>query len=215
MFTGIVHSMGSVRALARTASGARLTVTAPDLPRPIAPGASIAVNGACLTVVSDDAADLQFDVVPETLSRTTLGSLAAGASVNLEPSLRAGDPMDGHIVQGHMDGTGRVQQITRDQQGQIWTFSTDEDLMPYLIPKGSITIEGVSLTIARVGERSFSVALIPTTLARTTFQHLQIGDRVNIETDIVARTIVTTLQRAGVATAERPLTVDMLRENGW
>jgi len=220
MFTGIVQSVGVVQAISRRASGARLVVTAPDLPRPIPDGSSISVSGACLTVASSDAGRLEFDVVHETLSRTTLGDLAAGSRVNLEPSLHPEDRMDGHFVQGHIDGTGRVRLIGNGP-GELWQFEAPADLMPYIIPKGSLAIDGVSLTIASLdGENTFSIALIPTTLERTTLGHIRIGARVNLETDILVRTVVTTMQRffrTASASAPRPaeLTVENLRENGW
>ncbi len=221
MFTGIVHSMGVVQSISTRSTGARLEVNAPELPRPIVQGASICVSGACLTVIRSDETRIQFDVVPETLARTTLGALTPGARVNLEPSLRMGDGMDGHVVQGHIDGTARVARVVSGAQGQVWTFATNAELMPYIIPKGSITLDGISLTLASIGEQhTFDVALIPTTLAMTTLGARRVGDRVNVETDILARTIVATLQRYlhNPAVSLPPtggLTVEMLRENGW
>jgi riboflavin synthase len=123
--------------------------------------------------------------------------------------------MDGHVVQGHVDGLGRVQHIQQGREGQVWTFSVDGTIMPFIIPKGSVAIDGVSLTIAHVDNGTFKVALIPTTIERTTLASTRIGDRVNIETDILARTIVTTLQRWQSSGSQPPLTVEMLRENGW
>src|SRR5205823_3633822 len=131
----------------------------------------------------------------ETLARTTLGGLSAGGRVNLEPSVRAGDPMDGHVVQGHVDGAATVQRIESGEKGQVATFAAGPELVSYIIPKGSIAIDGVSLTIASVEADRFSVALIPTTLAVTTLGSLREGDRVNVETDILARTLVMTLER--------------------
>ena len=227
MFTGIVQTMGVVESIGRRSTGARLVVTAPELSRPIADGASIAVNGVCLTVASSDASRIEFDVVPETLSQTTLGELRTGSRVNLEPSLRVGDRMDGHIVQGHIDGTASIVSIETGSQGQMWTFQVDRKLSPYIIVKGSIAIDGISLTVARVGsDGTFSVALIPTTLRMTTLSHARVGDRVNIETDIFARTVVSTLQRIMVdsaagdssgscESARSGLTIEALREQGW
>lgn len=218
MFTGIVQALGVVQAISRRSTGARLTVIAPDLQRPIIDGASICVSGACLTVVSSDESRIEFDVVPETLSRTTLGNLTAGKRVNLEPSLRAGDRMDGHVVQGHVDGTATIAEISSGPDGQVYSFKTEPQLMDYIIPKGSIAVDGISLTIARVGDHHiFSIALIPTTLRATTLGHASVGYRVNIETDILARTVVTTLRRyaAAPSAAGGGLTLEMLRENGW
>lgn len=215
MFTGIVQSMGIVRAIRRGSGGARLALEAPDLPRPIADGASICVSGVCLTVTESDPSLLSFDVVQETLSRSTLGELAVGDRVNLEPSLRVGDGLDGHLVQGHVDGTARVKEVRRGDDGHRMTFLADPDLMAYVIPKGSVAIDGVSLTIAATGDDTFDVALIPTTLGRTTLGARRAGDRVNVETDIIARTVVTTLQRWRTAPEAGGLTMEMLRENGW
>jgi riboflavin synthase len=215
MFTGIVQTMAVVRSIRRGSTAARLALDAPGLTRPIPPGASIAVSGVCLTVAADDQPRIEFDVIPETLSRSTLGSLAPGARVNLERALRAGDPLDGHIVQGHVDGIARVASVRTGDEGHVLSFDANADLMPFIIPKGSVAIDGVSLTIAAVEAETFSVALIPTTLAITTLGLLKIGDRVNIETDILARTVVTTLRRL-TGTSGRPgLTVEALTENGW
>jgi riboflavin synthase alpha subunit len=221
MFTGIVQAMGVVQSISRRATGARIVLAAPDLPRPIADGASISISGTCLTVVSSDPARLEFDVVHETLARTTLGDLAPGSRVNLEFSLRPSDRMDGHFVQGHVDGTARICQIGSGTANQLWTFEAPADLMPYIVPKGSIAIDGISLTIASVEpNNTFGIALIPTTLRATTLGQARVGDRVNVETDILVRTIVTTIRRYGEPGGRElrvpsGLTLDTLRENGW
>ena len=215
MFTGIIQAVGVVRSMRPRPAGARLEVDAPDIERPIPDGASICVSGVCLTVVASDSKILFFDVVPETLNRSTLGSLQAGKRVNLEPSLRADGRLDGHIVQGHVDGQARVRRIERSAGGRVWTFTADADLVPFIIPAGSIAVDGVSLTVAKVEGSTFSVALIPVTLERTTLGELRVGDAVNIETDIIARTVVATLGRMSGEGEAGPLTVDMLREQGW
>lgn len=212
MFTGIIQAQGIVRSVRKTGDGARLELDAPDLPRPIAHGASVCVSGACLTVVGGGPTTIEFDVVGETLTRSTLGSLAAGKHVNLELSVRAGDRLDGHIVQGHVDGMAVVRRVERDH---VVTFEPDEHLLPYIIPKGSIAIDGVSLTIADVSEKRFTVALIPATLATTTLSGLHVGDRVNVETDILARTVVTTLRRWRDEVSGGGITMDLLRQQGY
>lgn len=214
MFTGIIQAMGTVQTLSRGSAGARLVLAAPDLSRPITDGASICVSGACLTVIKSDETHIEFDVVPETLTRSTLGSLKPGDRVNLEPSLRAGDRMDGHIVQGHVDSIARIAQIQRDSGGHVIRFTPDEALMPYIIPKGSVAIDGISLTIADVNAGTFGIAIIPTTQEWTVLGSARVGDRVNVETDIVARTIVTTLQRMQES-SPGGVTMDMLREQGF
>ncbi len=215
MFTGIVQAMGVVRSIQRGSTGIRLTLEAPELDRPLPDGASVCVSGVCLTVTRSDEIGVEFDVVPETLLRSTLGSWSPGGRVNLERSLRAGEAMDGHLVQGHVDGIARAAAIRRGSEGHVVTFAADEVLMPFVIPKGSIAIDGVSLTIADANQNAFSVALIPTTLAATTLEFLAIGDRVNVETDVVARTIVTTMQRWGKTAPPREITVELLREQGF
>lgn len=215
MFTGIVQFMGVVRAIRRGSAAARLVLDAPGLPRPLVIGSSIAVNGVCLTVTAFDDSRIEFDVIPETLSRSTLGALAAGAAVNLEPSLRAGDPLDGHMVQGHVDGVGVVRSIESGAGGHVVTFEAGEELMPFVIPKGSIALDGVSLTVASVAGNRFSVALIPTTLGATTLSQWRVGQCVNVETDILARTVVSTLKRWHASETAPALTLERLRENGW
>lgn len=215
MFTGIIQATGTVRSIQRGSTSTHLMLDAPDLPRPITDGASVCVNGVCLTVTKSDPTSLEFDVVPETLSRSTLGSLSVADRVNLEPSLRAGDPLDGHMVQGHIDGIAEVRDIRTGSGGHIYTFAADGSLMPFMIPKGSVAIDGVSLTLADVGENTFSIALIPTTLAETTFGSLKVSDRVNVETDIVARTIVATMQRLQASHKGHALTMETLKEHGF
>lgn len=221
MFTGIVQAIGVVQSLHRRPTGARMVVDAPDLARPIADGASICVNGTCLTVVTSDEARLEFDIVHETLARTTLGRLSPGSRVNLEPSLRPADRLDGHFVQGHIEGTAQVRRVGSETAGELWTFEAPGELMPYIIARGSIAIDGVSLTVASAQDNTFGIALIPATLERTTLGRLRPGDRVNIETDILARTTVATLRRC-FASGQEPfsrgntgLTVDQLIEHGW
>ncbi len=212
MFTGIVQASGVVRSIRSTGSGVRLVLDAPGLPGPILAGASVCVSGVCLTVARSDAQTIEFDVVAETLSRSTLSSLKPGDRVNLERSLRAADHLDGHIVQGHVDGTAIVSRISSDH---TVTFETTDDLSRYIIPKGSIAVDGVSLTIAGVSGGQFSVALVPTTLSETTLGNLRVGHRVNIETDILARTVVTTLQRWREGPSGHEITMDLLRQQGY
>lgn len=159
--------------------------------RPAA-GDSISVSGCCLTVAGPVEADgvWPFDVVSETLSKTTLGVLRAGDEVNLEHSCRADTLMGGHIVQGHVEGVARVSAVSAESGDWRVEFEPPAELMPFMVPKGSVTVDGVSLTIARVSERSFGVALIPTTLQKTTMGALRTGGHVNIETDVIVRTVV-------------------------
>jgi len=180
MFTGIVREVGTVRAF----DGSRLVVeTSTDA----GIGDSVAIAGVCLTVTGREDGALTFDVVAETLDRTTLGRLAVGSRVNVEPSLRAGDPLGGHIVQGHVDGIGRVRSLEPEGDGARLTVEAPPELLRYCVEKGSITIDGVSLTVAGLAEDAFSVALIPHTLSETTLSALDPGDEVNLEADVLAK----------------------------
>jgi riboflavin synthase len=176
MFTGIVREVGRVASF----DGSRLVV---DAETQAAEGDSVAVDGVCLTVVGDG--KLAFDVVPETLARTTLGGLSPGDGVNVEPALRAGEPLGGHYVQGHVDGVGRLRAIGED--GEHTWFDAPPELARHIVEKGSIAVDGVSLTIAAVDDQGFAVALIPHTLAATTLGSLGPGDAVNLETDVLAK----------------------------
>lgn len=186
MFTGIVRELGSIAALSAGAEGARIELDAPLTAGAVAIGDSVAVNGVCLTVVSADTGRLVFDAVPETLARTSLERLAAGSRVNVEPALRAGDPLGGHYVQGHVDGVGTVGSVEPEGAGLRLSVSAPE-LERYYVEKGSITVEGVSLTVAALTEEGFEVALIPHTLAVTTLGGLSVGDPVNLEVDVLAK----------------------------
>jgi riboflavin synthase len=218
MFTGIIETLGVVRSLRTSAAGARLAVDAERLSQVPARGASVAVNGVCQTVANDAFPTLEFDVIPETLRRTTLGRLQPGDPVNLEQSLRASDRLEGHIVQGHVDGTALVADIVAaGDEWILWLELQDPSLADFIIPKGSVAVDGVSLTIARRATDSdvrFSVALIPTTLELTTLGRRRPGDAVNIETDVIARTIVSFLRRQG-GPAARSISLEFLHEHGF
>ena len=188
MFTGIVQAVGRVRTVEKRGADARLALDAAGLGlEDVAIGDSIAVAGVCLTVVALDASGFAFDVSPETLSRTTLGTLAAGDPVNLEKSLRLADRLGGHLVAGHVDGVGKVVAVHDDGAAQRWIFSAPQTLARYIAVKGSIAIDGTSLTVNEVDGNSFGITLIPHTLAVTTFGARKAGDAVNLEVDLVAR----------------------------
>jgi len=191
VFTGIVRELGAVEALEESESGARLRVRAPETAAGTAVGDSVSVNGVCLTAVAVDDGLLDFDAVPETLRRSSLGRLAGGAPVNIEPALRAGEPLGGHIVQGHVDGVARVRRA--DDEGL--EIEAGPEILRYCVEKGSIAVEGVSLTIAGLTEDSFTVALVPHTRAVTTLGGLVAGDEVNIEVDLLAKHVERLLER--------------------
>jgi len=188
MFTGIIEGVGRIAALEARGGDVRLRVDAGSLAfDAVQLGESIAVNGVCLTVVEFDAASFAADASNETLSLTTLGSLRAGAPVNLERAMRPTDRLGGHLVSGHVDGVGRVLSITEDARAQRWRFTAPAALLRYIAKKGSICVDGVSLTVNEVDAHGFEVALIPHTVTHTAFAQTKPGDAVNLEIDLVAR----------------------------
>jgi len=201
-----------VTALRRVPGGLHLSVEAGSVADGVKPGDSVAVDGACLTVAEIRGTQLDFDVISETVSRSTLSERRIRDSVNLERSLRVGDRLDGHFVQGHVDCVAAV--TRREVSAREWAvwLRPDNESLKYVVPKGSVAINGVSLTVAKVQGDEFCVALVPTTLARTSLPDLQTGDRVNVETDILTRTIVHTLEAGNGGGG---LTLDHLREHGY
>lgn len=194
MFTGLVEEVGTV--LER--SGARLVIAAECVQEDGAVGASVAVNGVCLTVVERGPGRLRFDVGPETLARTALGDLAVGSPVNLERPLRLGGVVGGHLVQGHVDGVGVVTALTHQAETARLTIEwRDQALAPLLIPQGSVAVDGVSLTVARLNSRDFEIMIIPHTLAATTLGSLAPGRRVNLEMDMIGKYVQRMLQVQG------------------
>jgi riboflavin synthase len=188
MFTGIVQAMGAIVRVEPRGGDTRLVVDTGGLDATdVALGDSICVSGVCLTAVAIDATGIAADVSNETLSRTTLGMLKSGDCVNLEKSLRLSDRLGGHLVSGHVDGVGRVVAVESDARSQRWTFEVPPELSRYIAAKGSVCIDGVSLTVNEVASNRFGVNLIPHTIGATTFQHKRIGDAVNIEVDLIAR----------------------------
>jgi riboflavin synthase len=223
MFSGIIEAVGKVVGLraapaGRAAAATRLEIEAGPLFDELREGASVAVNGACLTLADRREAVAGFDVVPETWQRTTLRFLQVGAVVNLERALRVGDRLDGHFVQGHVDGIGTVDRIER-QGGEfkLWIAAAAE-LMPYIVRKGAIALDGTSLTVVDVADSRLSVVLIPSTWERTTLGRRQPGDKVNIETDILARIVLARLEALGRderVESTGGITWDRLREAGY
>lgn len=198
MFTGLIQALGRVAAIEPNQTGATLVINPGEWPHRPAHGDSIAVNGCCLTVANQPDSHsplLRFDAVRQTLMMTTLSTLRPGDPVNLEHSVRPDTLMGGHIVQGHVDATAEVTRVTTDPLDWRISFRPPPGLMELFVPQGSVAIDGVSLTIADVTHDTFGVALIPTTLEKTNLGSRRVGDRVNIETDIVARTVVHWLNR--------------------
>lgn len=187
MFTGIVRERGLVVAAERNGEGLRLRVEAPETASAAVPGDSVAVSGCCLTVTAVANGSFEFDAVPETIARTNLGHLAAGSDVNLEPALRAGEPLGGHFVQGHVDGTARVELLEPEGDGARLTLGLAPDLLRYCVEKGSIAVDGVSLTIATLRDDGIEIALVPFTLEHTTLGAAAPGDELNVEVDVLAK----------------------------
>jgi len=217
MFTGLVETQGIITRVERVSGGAQLEVYAPEFGRDMAMGDSIAVDGACLTVARFIRGAFVADVSEETLSKTTLGGLAQGAKVNLERALRLSDRLGGHLVSGHIDGVGRL--LLRHPAGNstVYQFQVPGALLPYLIPKGSIAIDGISLTIAQIRGESFAAAIVPHTEAATTLKDKPIGAPVNVETDLMAKYVqrfVDVYTRGGTGAVEAPKRGlgDMLRD---
>ena len=194
MFTGIVREQGTVTDLDGGIESLALTIEAPVTAPTIELGGSVSINGVCLTAESVSPTALVFRAIPETLSRTTLGRLEVGATVNLEPALRAGEPLGGHLVQGHVDGTGTVLERIPGEHWEVVRVALPDDLGRYVVEKGSITVDGVSLTVVEAARDSFTVSLIPTTLELTTLGHKTVGDPVNLEVDVVAKYVERMLQ---------------------
>jgi riboflavin synthase len=195
MFTGLVREVGTVTSLVGDGDGVRIEIEAPATAASVELGDSIAIDGVCLTVVAAADGRFSFEAVPETLSRTALRSLDSGSRVNLEPALRAGEPLGGHYVQGHVDGVGTVRSAEPEGDGRRIWFDATADVLRYVVEKGSIAVQGTSLTVAALDDAGFAVALIPHTLAATTLGGLDKGDAVNLEVDVLAKYVEKLLRR--------------------
>jgi riboflavin synthase len=199
VFTGIVEELGTIVAVEGDDDGLQLQIEAPALAPLSRVGDSINVSGCCLTVVAVRGSTLAFEVVPESLRRTALSGLAPGGAVNLEDALRAGEPYGGHIVQGHVDGVGELVERQEEGIGAWLRFRAPDNVQRYLIEKGSVTVAGVSLTVAELHDDGFAVAIVPHTLQVTTFGALAPGDSVNLEADMIARYVERLLEAAPAA----------------
>jgi riboflavin synthase len=216
MFTGLVEEVGEVREVVEQADVVRLVITGPVVASDTRHGDSIAVNGVCLTAVEVAGADFHVELVPETLRRSSLAGVTAGARVNLERAMASGQRFGGHIMQGHVDGTATVISHTPGERSAEIRFRLGGGLARYVVEKGSIAVDGVSLTVASVDRDSFSVALIPTTLADTTLGVRQSGDRVNIEVDVLAKYVERLVSGylPGPAGQAAPVAVEPVEEGG-
>lgn len=217
MFTGLIERIGVVRELRRSAGSAILTVSAPFADDSYRGGESIAVNGACLTVIAFGDGIFRADVSPETLACTTLGAAPAGQQVNLERALRLGDRLGGHMVSGHVDAVATLAACRNDGNAQRLTFALEAKQNRFLVEKGSVAIDGISLTVNSVEAESFTVAIIPHTLQNTTLARMKVGQRVNIETDLIAKYVLRLFPGGReTAPAERPaMSLEFLAKHGF
>jgi len=210
MFTGLIEEIGTVRSLARGTVG-RLVVASSKIAAGVEIGDSVAVSGACLTVTSIGGGEIAFDAVPETLSRTTLGDLRPGDKVNIESSLRAGAPIGGHFVQGHVDGVGTVESSRPLGESGVIRIGAPGEVLKYVVEKGSIALDGISLTVASCDKSGFTIAVIPHTLEATTLGMKRPGDKVNLEADILGKYVEKMLGRMGTGR----VTEELLRDAGF
>lgn len=213
MFTGLIEDLGTLRQLRRESDKVQLTVATRIPMAELVLGESIAVNGICLTVVAFGGGTLTADVSPESLACTTLGELGPGDPVNLERALRLGDRLGGHLVSGHVDGVAVLLEKSRDGNAVRLRFRMAAELNRLVVEKGSITVDGISLTVNQVSEETFSVAIIPQTLAATNLHHRQPGSRVNIETDIIGKYVARLLGQRG--DAKSSIDLDFLAKHGF
>lgn len=218
MFTGLVETIGSIVSLNACDELAVLSLRAERFAGELMLGQSVAVSGACLTVSGIDGNVFAVDMTPETLKKTKFRNIHAGTKVNLERALLATGRLDGHIVTGHVDGLGQVRKLLRNREGYILTLSMEEEISHMMVPQGSITVDGVSLTVARRAGNTCSVSLIPTTLESTTLGELRPGDEVNIETDILGKYVRQFLEGYFLTSKHTNTSIlsrDVLRDAGW
>ncbi|MHC4790108.1 MAG: riboflavin synthase [Planctomycetota bacterium] len=213
MFTGLIEAICTVKSVNQRAGGKRLAVDLGHLADEVKIGDSIAINGVCLTVAELNNNFASFDISPETLAKSTLGKITPASAVNAELALKSTERFGGHFVLGHIDGVARIKAIDRRVEFADMKFEADRDLLDQMIVKGSIAVEGVSLTIADMNRNSFSVALIPQTLEKTTLGKAKVGDMVNIETDVIVKTVRKQLEK--IMPRQEKLTVEKLKELGF
>ena len=216
MFTGIVEEIGVVKGLEHNPSGTRLTILASAILDDLAVGASVSVNGVCLTIVTVSNQEFSVEVSPETLSVTTLTKLAVGGPVNLERAMKINERIGGHLVAGHVDGVGSIRERRQEGNTIVLTIEAPKEVLRYCVPKGSITVDGISLTINEVSERSFNVAIIPHTAKVTTLGLKHQGDPVNLESDLIGKYVERLLQARDYLPPQQPPRIDQdyLRKRG-
>ena len=214
MFTGIIEELGVVKNIKLLSDSAELNIQANKVLEGTKIGDSIAVNGVCLTVIHSSVREFTADVMSETLAKTSLAQLKPGSKVNLERALQLSTRLGGHLVSGHVDGVGTIKRITSAGIASVFEISIVPPLIPYILPKGSISIDGISLTVVQVDSNSFSVSLIPHTFAQTTLGFKKVGDKVNLETDIIGKYVASFLGNSQQPAKEN-LSLNFLAQNGF
>lgn len=215
MFTGIIEEIGVLQNMKRGTNEYQLTLSAKKVLQDVKLGDSIAVNGVCLTVTSFTSEQFTVDVMPETVKATSLQSLARGSSVNLERAMAANGRFGGHFVQGHVDGVGTIKSKNQVSNAVYFWIETSAEMMRYIVPKGSVAIDGISLTVVEVKDNQFSISIIPHTITETILQFKQHGDVVNIECDMLAKYMERLLEKRVEHTSNNGVTLEKLAENGY
>ena len=215
MFTGIVEELGSIRSVRRGQHSSVLSIAAKDILSDLKVGDSVAVNGVCLTATTVDSGGFTADVMHETLNRSSLGSLTVGSHVNLERAMPADGRFGGHIVAGHVDGVGTVANVRRDDTAVWFTVRAAPDILRYIVEKGSVAIDGISLTVAAVTQTDFSISAIPHTVANTVLRERKRGDPVNLETDVIGKYVEKLLFPAMGRRQDTTITKEFLSQHGF
>lgn len=215
MFTGIIEETGRIRQISPGSKSVKLCVEATQVLEDTKVGDSISTNGICLTVVEMDNRSFKVDVMAETLRRSSLNNLTTGSRVNLERALRLSDRLGGHLLSGHVDGLGVISDITTEDIARVIRVNTTPELLRYIVPKGSIAIDGISLTVVGVDEKSFSVSIIPHTATVTTLLDKQPGDTVNLETDMIAKYVEKLLKKSPSEHGKQDINMEFLHQNGF
>jgi riboflavin synthase len=215
MFTGLIEEIGEVDKIAKSAKSAQITIKSKKVLEDIKLGDSISTNGVCLTVVKFDKNSFVVDVMPETMRRSNLKNIKSGSRVNLERAMQLGDRLGGHIVSGHVDGIGIIKSIDKEDNATWVSIETSLDIMKYMINKGSVTIDGISLTIAKVEDEVFKVSIIPTTKGETTLLDKHIGDELNVECDVVGKYIERFMIFNQEEASKSSIDINFLKENGF
>lgn len=215
MFTGLIEEIGEIKSIEKGAKSARITIKSEKVLQEIKLGDSICTNGVCLTVTEFTSNTFSVDVMAETVRSSNLGELKSGSKVNLERALRLSDRLGGHIVSGHIDGIGTIVDLQSEENATWVSVKTTKDILKYIVHKGSITIDGISLTVAYVDDNIFKVSIIPHTKGETTLVIKKIGDEVNLESDMMAKYVEKLLNYGEVSKEKKPISMDFLKENGF